>query len=56
MLVLLLVALNTGSTAVGNSSSSTALNELISVVLPVYNGMPFLPQAVESVLAQTETR
>jgi len=28
----------------------------VSVVLPVYNGMPFLPRAVESVLNQTETR
>ncbi len=27
--------------------------ELITVVLPVYNGMPFLPEAVDSILAQT---
>lgn len=29
---------------------------IISVLLPVYNGMPFLPATVESVLAQTEQR
>lgn len=27
--------------------------ELVTVVLPVYNGMPFLPEAVDSILAQT---
>ncbi len=29
---------------------------IISVLLPVYNGMPLLPATVESVLAQTEKR
>jgi hypothetical protein len=29
---------------------------LISVILPVYNGMPYLPEAVESILAQTFRR
>jgi len=26
----------------------------ISVLMPVYNGMPYIPEAVESVLAQDE--
>jgi glycosyltransferase involved in cell wall biosynthesis len=25
----------------------------LSVILPVYNGMPYLPQAIESLLGQT---
>jgi glycosyltransferase involved in cell wall biosynthesis len=28
-------------------------NPLVSVVMPVYNGMPYLPDAVESILVQT---
>jgi len=27
----------------------------ITVLMPVYNGMPYIPQAVESVLSQSET-
>ncbi len=27
--------------------------ELVTIVLPVYNGMPFLPEAIDSILAQT---
>ena len=29
---------------------------LVSILLPVYNGFPYLPKTVESVLAQTEER
>lgn len=36
--------------------NALATDALVHIVMPVYNGMPFLPRAIESLLAQTHTR
>lgn len=33
----------------------TASEPLVTVTMPLYNAIPYLPQAVESILAQTHT-
>jgi len=34
----------------------TVSNAVVSVLLPVYNGFPWLPETIESIVAQTDTR